>query len=118
MTTSALILVSPSGEKITFPPDFLTAFLIPANIDSPFGNSSLVCPVPCQERVQPPQALEILSAPSPTTRMVLLASRGSVCLLFFNKTMDSRTACLAIALFSGRARRLVLPALGLVLGAP
>ena len=87
-------------------------------MDSPLGNSSLEWPVPCQESVHPPLVLEMLLAPSPTTKMVELEFKGRVWLLFFSNTIDSLTACRATARCSAKPSWVSLPAFILWLGSP
>ena len=92
--------------------------MIPSKIDTPFGNSSLLWLLPCQESVHPPLAFDILGAPSPITKILFEGSIGNILLLFFKRTNDSLTACRAIFLFLGRARRFSFPAFGRELGGP
>src|SRR3546814_20882305 len=69
-------------------------------MDWAFGKSAFVLPSPCQDRVQPPDCCEILSAALPATRICAELFTGKAP-LFFSRTSDLRTASRAKARCAG-----------------
>src|ERR1700754_5247913 len=92
MATSGFCLHSPPTESSAVPPAVFTCAWRPAQMEVAPGKFALVRPVPCHVSVQPPFCLEMLSAPSPATRMHLHGATGSTPWLFFSSTNDSLTA--------------------------
>ncbi len=83
---------------MTVPSFFVINDSRPSNIEVAPGKFELVLPVPCHVKDHPPVALDMSLAPLPTIIIFFEGSAGRVLSLFFNKTKDSLTACLAISL--------------------
>ena len=98
------------------PPASSACCCMPSKIDVPPGKSSLVLLVPCHVIDQPPDCFPMLSAASPATSMRFAPSSGSVFDLFFSKTSDSLTACLATSLWLSLPIRERSPDSGLFAG--
>ena len=70
---------------MTCPSALLRCLVIPSRNEVPPGKSEFSFPVPCHDKVQPPDCLPILSAPSPATKIVDLGDNGKIP-LFLIKT--------------------------------